>query len=176
MKFLLYFAGNPKCLMLRTVLLLTSLPLLWSAGRAQNQPLYTYQQLSNTHFAVLKDSLKKAWACPEVSSDRSVQRKYREIWEERTSFLATAIEKQHFIYDAELHHYLQNIIDQIVAANSRRFSARPLLLIDRSAVANAYAMGSNVLVVNLGLIRHCRTFANLYVQDRERFGGGVYRQ
>ncbi|HXB08644.1 MAG TPA: M48 family metalloprotease [Puia sp.] len=143
--------------MLRIVLTLLLLSLSWSPVRAQNPPLYTYQQLSGTYFAAQKDSLKKAWTCPTVSSDRGVQRKFREIWDERTSFLVAAIEKQHFLYEPELYQYLQAIIDQLIAANPQYFSARPFLLVDRSSVANAYALGSNVLVMNLGLIRFVGT-------------------
>ena len=143
--------------MLRAALVSLVLCLFWSCVSAQYQPLYTYQQLSGTYYAAQKDSLKKAWVCPDVSSDKSVQRKFRELWEERTSFVTTAIEKQHFIYEPELSHYLQGIIDQLIAANPERFSARPLLLIDRSPVVNAYALGSNILVVNMGLIYFSRT-------------------
>lgn len=144
--------------MLRAAPVLLVICFLWSPVSAQNQPLYTYQQLSNTYYAAQKDSLKKAWAvCPDVSTDRSVQRKCRELWEERTSFVISAIEKQHYIYDPELQHYLQDIIDQLMAANPQRVNAKPFLLIDRSPVANAYALGSNVLVVNMGLIAFART-------------------
>src|SRR5579859_7165945 len=123
--------------MLRAVLVLFLLCLSWSLVRAQNQSVYTYQQLSNTYYASQKDSLKRAWVCPDVSSDRSIQKKFKELWEERTAFLVAAIEKQHFIYEPELAHYLQDIVDQIIAGNPQRFSARPFLLIDRSSVANA---------------------------------------
>ena len=143
--------------MLRAALVLILLCLSWSIVRAQSQSLYTYQQLSNTYYAAQRDSLKKAWVCPHVSDDRNVQKQFRELWEERTNFLAGAMEKQHFIYDPQLDRYLQDIIGQIIAANPQRFSARPLLLIDRSSIANAYALGSDVLVINLGLICFCRT-------------------
>jgi len=141
----------------RTALVLLMLCLSWSLLHAQSPALYTYQQLSNTYYATQRDSLKKAWVCPEVSTDRNIQKKFKEIWEERTNFLVSAIEKQHFIYDPELVHYLQGIIDQLIAANPQRFRARPFLLIDRSSVVNAYALGSDVLVINLGLICFCRS-------------------
>jgi len=143
--------------MLRAALVLPVLFLSWSFVRAQNQPLYTFQQLSDTYYAAQKGSLKKAWICPDVSTDRSVQKKFKELWDERTGFVVTAIEKQHFIYEPGLYQYLQSIIDGLIAANPQRFSSRPLLLIDRSPVANAYALGSNVLVVNLGLIYFVQT-------------------
>jgi hypothetical protein len=143
----------------RHVLTIPFLCLSWFAGTAQQQSIYTYQQLSNTYYSSQKDSLKKAWVCPDVYSDRAVQKQLREIWDDRTTFLISAIEKQHFLYEPEVYNYLQSIIDQLIAANPQRFHARPLLLIDRSPVANAYALGNNVLVVNLGLI--------CFVQTRE---------
>jgi hypothetical protein len=126
-------------------------------GSSQTQPVYTYQQLSKSWYAAQKDSLKKAWVCPEIYPARSVQKKFREIWDQRTDFLTASIENQHFLYEPEVYSYLQNIIDQLIAGNPQRFGARPLLLIDRSPVANAYALGNNVLVVNLGLICFSQT-------------------
>jgi Zn-dependent protease with chaperone function len=141
----------------RVALVISVLLFSWSFVRAQNQPLYTYQQLSNTYYASQKDSLKKAWVCPDVSSSRDVQKKFKELWTDRTNFLVSAIENQHFIYEPQVHLYLQSIIDELIAANPQRFSGRPFLLIDRSPVANAYALGSNVLVINMGLICFART-------------------
>jgi hypothetical protein len=141
----------------RRSLLVPCLFVSWMVCNAQQQPVYTYQQLSNLYYATQKDSLKKAWVCPDVYPERAVQKKFREIWDGRTEFLTSAIEKQHFLYEPEVYDYLQGIINQIMAANPQRFSARPLLLIDRSSSANAYALGNNVLVVNLGLICYSQT-------------------
>lgn len=143
--------------MLRRSLLVPWLFVSWMVCNAQQQTVYTYQQLSNVYYAAQKDSLKRAWVCPDVYPERAVQKKFREIWDGRTEFLTSAIEKQHFLYEPEVYDYLQGIIDQIMAANPQRFSARPLLLIDRSSSANAYALGNNVLVVNLGLICFSQT-------------------
>jgi Peptidase family M48 len=121
-------------------------------GRSQSQPVYTYQQLSKTYYATQKDSLKKAWVCPDIGSTKAVQKIYREIWDGRTEFLLASIENQHYIYEPGLYNYLQGIIDQLAAGSPSLFTARPLLLIDRSPVANAYALGNNTLVINLGLI------------------------
>src|SRR5215469_9981131 len=84
---------------------------------AQDQTLYTYQQLSNSYYAVQKDSLKKAWSCPDAFSDRAKQKKFKEIWEERTEFLLAAIEKQDFVYEPEIHRYLQEIIGKLMAGS-----------------------------------------------------------
>jgi Peptidase family M48 len=141
----------------RQILIATWFCVSWLICTAQQQGVYTYQQLSNVYYAAQKDSLKKAWVCPDAYLDRAVQKKFREIWDERTEFLTAAIEKQHFLYEPEVYSYLQAIVDQIMAASPQRFSAKPLLLIDRSPDVNAYALGSNVLVVNLGLICFSQT-------------------
>ena len=151
------FGRSQTSFMLRAALVFPVLCFAWSVVRAQNQPLYTYQQLSNSYYVTQKDSLKKAWVCPDISTNRDVEKKFKELWTDRTNFLVSAFENQHFIYEPELNRYLQGIIDQLIAANPGYFSARPLLLIDRSPVANAYALGNNVLVINLGLICFCRT-------------------
>ena len=126
-------------------------------ARAQDQTLYTYQQLSSSYYAVQKDSLKKAWSVPDAFSDKTKQRKFKEIWQGRTDFLLSAIADQDFVYEPEVYHYLYGIIDQLMAANRQRFTGKPLLLIDRSPVANAYALGSDVLIVNLGFVCFCET-------------------
>src|ERR1700744_1265211 len=134
--------------MLRALVLL-AFSFFWSYVSAQNQGLYTYQQLSDKYYVTQKDSLKKAWVCPDISTDRAVQKKFRELWDDRTTFLVSAIEKQNFVYEPELQQYLQGIVDQLIAANPQRFGARPLLLVDRSPAVNAYALGSNILVINI---------------------------
>lgn len=142
--------------MLRALVLL-AFSFFWSYVSAQNQTLYTYQQLSDKYYVTQKDSLKKAWVCPDVSSDRAVQKKFKELWDDRTTFVVSAIEKQNFVYEPELQQYLQGIVDQLIAANPQHFTGRPLLLVDRSPVANAYALGSNILVINMGLIYFAQT-------------------
>lgn len=108
---------------------------------AQTSPLYTYQQLSNIYYAKQKDSIKKAWVCPAIFSNKTTQKKYREIWDNRTDFISIAIEKQNYVYEPEVFAYLQAIIDEIVKANAQNFTAKPFLLIDRSSSANAYSIG-----------------------------------
>lgn len=83
--------------MLRPAVLASLLCLSCYVGLSQNQ-LYSYQQLSRIYYAAQEDSLKKAWVCPEVLNDRSAQKMLKQLWEERTSFVTTAIEKQYFVY------------------------------------------------------------------------------
>ncbi len=124
---------------------------------AQTSQLYTYQQLSNIYYAKQKDSIKKAWVCPAIFSNKTTQKKYREIWDNRTDFISIAIEKQNYVYEPEVFAYLQSIVDQIVKANTQNFTEKPFLLIDRSSSANAYSIGGNIIAVNLGFIDFATT-------------------
>lgn len=94
--------------MLPSIIVVPLLSLSWYAGMSQNQ-LYSYQQLSNLYYAPQKDSLKKAWVCPEVFNDRPVQKKFRELWDERTNFMVKNSLKE--IHDSKYERYsrLKNI-------------------------------------------------------------------
>lgn len=124
---------------------------------AQTNSLYTYQQLSRTFYAKQRDSLKKAWVCPGIYKDKATQKKYQEIWDSRTDFIITAIDNQNYVFEPEVFNYIQGIIDQISLANPDMIKIKPLLLIDRSSSANAYALGGNIIAVNLGLIDFAQT-------------------
>lgn len=119
---------------------------------AQIKPLYAYQDLSHIFYAKQKDSLKKAWSCPSVYDSRETQRQYREIWDQRTDFITQAIRDDAYVKDEDVYLYIDGIIDQIMKANKELLPAKPFLLLDRSSSVNAYAVGGNVIAVNLGLI------------------------
>lgn len=120
--------------------------------KAQVKDLYTYQELSEVFYEKQKDSLKKAWICPTLYKEKETQKKYKEIWDSRTSFMVNSIEANSYVYDKEVYSYLYDIINQIVNANKDRVPVRPFLLLDRSGSVNAYAIGNNIIAVNLGLI------------------------
>jgi Zn-dependent protease with chaperone function len=119
---------------------------------AQSLNLYSYDDLSAFSFAKQKDSLKKTWDCPQLYKDKSTQKKFREIWNERTDFITGAIDANNYINDGEIYNYIDAIISSLYKANSQLLKQKPLLLIDRSASVNAYALGGNVIAVNLGLV------------------------
>ncbi|MBS1564509.1 MAG: M48 family metalloprotease, partial [Bacteroidetes bacterium] len=125
--------------------------------QAQNKSLYNYQDLSHLFYQKQKDSLKKAWACPAIYTDKATQKQYKEIWDSRTDFLLGAIADDDYVHDKEVYEYVDGIISQLMQANRSLIPVHPFLLIDRSAVANAYALGSNVIAVNLGLINFSRS-------------------
>lgn len=126
---------------------------------AQNKTLYSYQDLSKFYFKSQKDSLKKSWVCPQVFTNKTTQKKYKEIWDSRTDFITEAIDNNDFIYDVDLYNYINGIITDLKKSNATLLTQSPFLILDRSAAVNAYALGGNVIAVNLGLI----TFA----QSRE---------
>lgn len=132
--------------------LLALVILCCTAISAQQSALYQYQDLSNARYKPLKDSLKKAWVCPVNYKEKATQKKYSEIWNSRTDFLFSAIDNNSFIRDGEVYDYVQGIVAQLFAANRDRMETMPLLLIDRSSSINAYALGGNIIAVNLGLI------------------------
>src|SRR5580704_9620598 len=80
---------------------------------AQDNTLYTYQQLSRTYYVKQKDSLKKAWICPTIYKDKATKKKYQEIWDSRTEFIVNAIDNQNYVFEPEVSNYIQSIIDQI---------------------------------------------------------------
>ncbi|HET6252805.1 MAG TPA: M48 family metalloprotease [Puia sp.] len=127
------------------------LSLLYTAN-AQDQNLYNYQDLSHVYYQKQKDSLKKAWVCPSAFSDRDGQHKYKEIYDSRTEFLLSAITHDDYVHDREVYPYIAGIVRQIANANRGLIPADPLLLLDRNPSVNAYALGDNVLAVNLGLV------------------------
>jgi len=134
------------------ILTIISLPVV-----SQTKILYSYQELSHAYYQKQKDSLAKAWICPVIYKDKNTQKKYKEIWDERTGFITQAIENDNYVHDNEVYSYVDGIINQLVQANKQMIPVKPLLLIDRSSSANAYAIGNNIIAVNLGLIVFSQT-------------------
>jgi hypothetical protein len=127
--------------------------------KAQSKVLYTYQDLSKTAYSGQKDSLKKNWTCPVVFQDKAPQKKYKELWDFRISYITTAIDGNNYVREKDIYDYVNSILSDLVKSNPKLIPNSPLLLIDRSSAVNAYAIGGNIIAVNLGLI----TFA----QSRE---------
>ena len=149
------------CRSLSAILLLLAAHCL----HAQTKTLYSYEELSHVFYGKQKDSLKKAWACPAVYSDKATQKKYKEIWDGRTDFLIDAITNDDYVHDADVYNYVDDIVTQLVKANKQLIPVKPFLLIDRSPTVNAYALGGNVIAVNLGLITfsQCREELSLAI-------------
>jgi hypothetical protein len=123
-----------------------------TAANAQVKSLYNYQDLSRFYYEKQKDSLKKAWVCPDAFKDRATQKEYRDLWERRTNAVVSALADNDYVHDKEVYGYIDDILRQLVDANKTLVPTKPLLLIDRSPSVNAYSTGGNVLAVNVGII------------------------
>ncbi len=139
------------------ILLVCILTSLLYAANAQSQSLYTYQDLSHLYYQTQKDSLKKAWVCPDAFKERDTQKKLREFWDQRTENITNAIINDDYVHDQDVYNYVAGIVRQITAANPQLVTFNDLVLLDRSPSVNAYTVGGHVLAVNLGLIVFSRT-------------------
>lgn len=126
-------------------------------SKAQIKTLYNYQELSHIYYQKQKDSIAKNWTCPALYQVKATQKKYKEIWDSRTEFITTALANKDFVHEKEVYDYVSDIILQIVTSNKQLLPVQPVLLIDRSPAVNAYAIGGNIIAVNLGLISFAET-------------------
>ncbi|MFZ1800367.1 MAG: M48 family metalloprotease [Chitinophagaceae bacterium] len=124
---------------------------------SQEKAFSTYSDLSRFSLAKQKDSIKKAWTVPTIFKDKKTQNEYAEIWKSRTDFLLDGIEGNDFVYNKDIVDYVNGIITDLIAANKTLIQVQPLLLIDRNESVNAYAIGGNVLAINLGLLAYVNT-------------------
>ena len=145
------------CLSYPKTTIILALLLISTVVTAQRRRLYAYQDLSKFYYKKQKDSIENAWKCPVLFEDRTTQKKYKEIWDGRTRFVTSSFDDNDYVYDREVVNYVYGIIDQLMKANPALLKTRPLVLIDRSASVNAYAVGNNLLAVNLGLISFCQS-------------------
>ncbi|GGB17475.1 M48 family metalloprotease [Puia dinghuensis] len=137
--------------------LCAAIVLVATGAFAQSNSLYSYQDLSHFYYSKQRDSLKKAWVCPNSFKDKAAQKKYKDIWDVRTDGIVDAINNDDYVHDNEVYNYIDGIVRQITDANRQLVPQKPFLLIDRSPSVNAYATGGNVLAVNLGIITYATT-------------------
>ncbi|HUB59731.1 MAG TPA: M48 family metalloprotease, partial [Puia sp.] len=140
-----------------SLLLFFFVPGLLRTAYGQTTSLYSYQDLSHLYYQSVKDSLKKAWTCPDVFKEHDTQKKFREFWDNRTESITDAIAHDDYVHDKEVYAYIAGIVRQITTANPQLVPFADLVLLDRSASVNAYTVGGHVLAVNLGLIVFSRT-------------------
>lgn len=142
----------------RRLLLLAFLCLTGSSPlKGQQKALYNYQDLSAFYYKNQQDSLKKAWSCPVIYKEKTTQKQFKEIWDERTTFFTTAINKNNYVYEKDICGYLDELVSQIQEANKEYLPVKPFVVLDRSSSVNAYAIGNNVLAINLGLLAFAKT-------------------
>lgn len=134
----------------KTLFVFLTLPFV--ALKAQTKNPYNYQELSHLFYQKQKDSIRKNWICPLMYKEKATQKMYKEIWDQRVDFIYNAIENKDFVHEKEVYDYVEGIISQLVRANAKQIPVNPVLFIDRSSAVNAYAIGGNMIAVNLGLI------------------------
>lgn len=129
------------------------------------QSYYKYDQLSNIYYKNYRDSIKKHWKCPSVFKSKSAQKEYETAWESRKERIITEINNNSYIHDDVVYNYINDIFNELVVANKDLITTYPQFFVDRSEVANAYAFGEHIIVVNLGLIlrSHSREEIALYL-------------
>lgn len=124
--------------------------------KAQTKALYKYQDLSSIYYAIQKDSLKKAWKCPVISSNKETQKLYAETWDSRTDFVVNGMENNAYVHDAAILSYLNGILSDIIKGNATRILHMPMVLLDRNSTVNAFSVGGNIILVNAGLVAFAR--------------------
>ncbi|MBW8682935.1 M48 family metalloprotease [Chitinophaga rhizophila] len=147
----------PKCVTLLLLLLMANS----QVSLCQTNQLYNYQHLSHLYYQKQRDSLEKNWACPSVYKEKETQKKYKEIWDGRTSFFTSAIKADNYLYEKEVYDYVAAVIGELTRANKEYLPVQPFLVLDRSPSVNAYAIGNNVIAVNLGLLSYVQTREDL---------------
>ncbi len=126
-----------------------------SIGIAQNSS--TYNDLSSNFYLPKKDSLKASFKCPDQFTKKETQKKFKEIWDSRTAYLFESIGDNQYLAQPEMYNYTYKILAEIISGNKKLFPQSPFLLIDRSSSVNAYAMGNNIIAVNIGLLAFAQT-------------------
>ncbi|HEY4337496.1 MAG TPA: hypothetical protein VGM89_16405, partial [Puia sp.] len=121
-------------------------------AHAQSGSLYSYQDLSHLYYGKQRDSIKKSWVCPNSFKDKAAQKKYKEIWDNQVASVISGINDDDYVHDNEVYPYVDALVRQITDANRQLVPVKPFILIDRSPSANAYAVGGNILAINLGMI------------------------
>ncbi|WP_430895183.1 MULTISPECIES: M48 family metalloprotease [unclassified Paraflavitalea] len=115
-------------------------------------PIYSFQDLSRIALSKQRDSIKKNWNCPKIFDKKETQKKYEEMWDSRKDFIVSSINDNDYVYEKEVYDYISGILTELVKANKAKATQQFDLLLDRSSVVNAYAIGGNIIAVNLGLI------------------------
>lgn len=124
--------------------------LLFSSFCGYSQSL-TYEPLPSLEASEdLKNALEVQLARVTKEIDFKNAKKLREVYTSRTENLLDKLEEGQFLGESELSGYISEIVSEIVD-NNPSLKAPDLVLLDRSAVANAYCVGEGTLAVHLGL-------------------------
>lgn len=139
--------------MKRLLLALILLPTL--ASFAQNK-IYNVEDLSSFSYKILSDTIGKNWVCPKTYPDKNTQSDFCKEWTNRTLFLQQSVKDNDFLRQPQITAFVDEIITELFEKNKKLLNTKPQILIDRSSIVNAYSLGKNIIVINMGLISFCK--------------------
>lgn len=93
------------------------------------------------------------------TTDRSIVKKYKDYLYFLQLSYAKACKDKSFIDESFMKNYFQKMLDTVLHANDIKDKIQ--VVITRSAVPNAYNMGDNKLFLNIGLLKHIETEAEI---------------
>jgi hypothetical protein len=120
---------------------------------------YGYRDLSSFSYNDQQSLLRKLKPGSDVFTDKKAQKKYVELSEDQRQSIINGFEQNNFVRQPEIAAYLEAIAVSLQKTNPSLLPATPLILLDRSDIVNAYALGNNIIVINAGLL--------LFVESRE---------
>ncbi|RYF98586.1 MAG: peptidase M48 Ste24p, partial [Chitinophagaceae bacterium] len=120
---------------------------------------YGYKDLSSFYYGDQQSALRKLKPDGSVFSDKKAQKKYAELIDDQRQSIINGFEQNNFVRQKEISSYLESIAVSLQKSNPALLPVTPLILLDRSDIVNAYALGNNIIVINAGLL--------LFVQSRE---------
>ena len=116
-----------------------------------------YQQLSSIAYKSYADSLEKNWNCPVVYNRKETQKKYAEIWNSRKTSLLESIRNDEFVKIDKINTYLNELVKKITQGSPKDFPSPIKVFFNRTSDINAYSIGSNIIVVNAGMLSYVRS-------------------
>ncbi len=120
---------------------------------------YSFTDLGGKYYLTLQNEIRKNKPAAAIFSDKKAQKKYTELHDERRKTIISGFTENNFVYQKDIADYLAAIAADLQKSNTSLFPEQPVILLDRSDVVNAYALGDNIVVINMGLL--------LFVQSRE---------
>ncbi len=120
---------------------------------------YSFTDLGGRYYSALQNDIRKSKPATAIFSDKKAQKKYTELNDERRKTIINGFTENNFVYQKDILDYLAAIAADLQKSSKSLFPEPPIILLDRSDVVNAYALGDNIVVINMGLL--------LFVQSRE---------
>lgn len=134
------------------LLIIVLLTLIGAVKSQKGKSPYYYEQLSSFYYKNVKDSVKKNCKHAIVYPKKQTQKVFNETWDERISSITNSIDRNEFLYDSDISQLVNEVVLNLSKGNSQYIPTTPIVFINRSSVVNAYSLGLNIVIVNLGLL------------------------